>query len=93
MMGWLSAKSASADSRFQHGFTEATWQTDPAPLRAESFLFTLSVSEQREPKPKSETFMCYAEKKHFTVMALQLDSDDTCIMSALPFKVIERNLL
>ncbi len=30
---------------------------------------------------------------HFTVMALQLDSDDTCIMSALPFKVMEINIL
>lgn len=43
MMGWLAAKSASADSRFQHGSTEATWQTDPADLRAS---YTLSLSVQ-----------------------------------------------
>lgn len=42
MMGWPAAKWASADSRFQHGSTEATWQTDPAALRA-SFSLSLSV--------------------------------------------------
>lgn len=59
-------------ARSQVGLSRLT-----VPARSESWELPIhshcQCSEQSEPKPKSETFLCLAEKKHFTVMALQLD--------------------